>query len=57
MAIKVREITIQAKVNEGPQEMEEVGPVKRSLSSSDKKEIVDQVMKKVKDYMKRQKRS
>ncbi len=56
MSIKVNEFIIQAKVNEGGGQAKTSAPSQKGLSQSEKKEVIDLVMEKVKDYMKRQRK-
>ncbi|MDA9819935.1 DUF5908 family protein [Salibacteraceae bacterium] len=55
MSIKVNEFVIQAKVNEGGGQSKARPSETAGLSASEKREIVDLVMERVKELLKRRK--
>jgi hypothetical protein len=55
MAIKVNEFVIQAKIIENDSELNAKQEVSAELPKSVKKEIIDECMEKVKEYIEREK--
>lgn len=55
MPIKVNEFVIQAKVNEGDEEQDSASMDDFVLPSSVKKEIIDECMEKMKEYLEKDK--